>query len=242
MEQRYQVKTEAFEGPLGLLLNLIEKRKLFINDVSLAQIADDYIAYIRNANNFSINDSSDFIFVASTLMLIKSKSLLPTLNLTLEEEASIDDLEKRLKIYQRIRDLSVFVNERFGKQIIFPKSEIKNKEIIFSPDKQITAQNIFSLAVGMIMKLPKKEMVPKRSIKKIISLEEMIDRLTQRIKTSMKMSFKEFSGMGKTERVNVVVSFLAMLELFKQGIISIKQTVNFGEIDMENKDIKVPHY
>ncbi len=242
MEQNYQVKTEAFEGPLGLLLNLIEKRKLHINDVSLAQITDDYIAYIRNAENFSVGDSSSFIYIASTLMLIKSRSLLPTLNLTLDEEKSIDDLEERLKIYQKMRDLSVFVNERFGNQIIFPKTEIKSKEIIFSPDKQITAKEMFGLAVGMIMKLPKKEAVPKKSIRKVVSLEDMIDNLTKRIKASMKMSFREFSGMGKAEKVNVVVSFLAMLELVKQGIVAVRQQDNFSDIDIENREVGTPNY
>ena len=76
--QEYTVKTEAFEGPLELLLNLIEKRKLFISDISLAQVADDYIEYINKQEDFPMASTADFILVASTLVLIKSKSLLPT--------------------------------------------------------------------------------------------------------------------------------------------------------------------
>ncbi len=95
MGEEYLVKTHIFEGPLDTLLSLIEKRKLFINDISLAQVADDYIAYIKSLNEFPIADSSHFILIASTLVLIKSKSLLPDLNLTTEEQESIDDLEDR---------------------------------------------------------------------------------------------------------------------------------------------------
>ncbi|MBU1558053.1 segregation/condensation protein A [Patescibacteria group bacterium] len=239
----YKVKTESFEGPLGVLLNMIERRKLFINDISLAQISDDYISYLRNSQNFSIKDSADFILIASALMLIKSRSLLPNLNLTLEEEKKIDDLEGRLKAYKEIRDLSEHVKEKFGKQIIFQKTEVKGiVEPVFSPDKNITKDNLFALVVESLTKLPKKQIAPKKSIRKIVSLEEMIDSLTERIKVSIRMSFNDFSKKDKAEKVDVVVSFLAMLELFKQGVISVKQSVNFGDIDMENKNIGVPHY
>src|SRR4051812_32375972 len=101
---KFLVKHEQFEGPLDLLLSLIEKRKLFINDISLAKVADDFINHIKNFEQFPIGESANFILIASTLLLIKSKSLLPTLQLTEEEQGSIEDLETRLKIYQRIKD------------------------------------------------------------------------------------------------------------------------------------------
>src|SRR3954463_13221764 len=114
----YKVKVSQFEGPLDLLLNLIEKRKLFINEISLARIADDYIAYVQQLGSFPIAESAQFILIASTLLLIKSKSLLPTLHFSLEEEASVEDLENRLKLYQRVPNLTVHIKDRFGKEII----------------------------------------------------------------------------------------------------------------------------
>lgn len=242
MNEEYTVKTEIFEGPLELLLNLVEKRKFFINDISLAVIADDYIGFIKNKGGISIKESSDFILIASALILIKSKSLLPNLNLTLEEEQNIDDLEKRLKIYKRIRNLSVYVNERFGKQIIFGKNYKQNIEPIFSPDKNITPQNVFTSIVNVVIKIPKKEITPKKSVRKSISLEEMIDNLTERIRKNIKMSFRDFSEMDKKDKIYVVVSFLAMLELVKQGAVSVQQVTIFGEIDIENRDIGIPSY
>lgn len=239
---KYEVKTDAFEGPLDLLLNLIEGRKLFINDISLAQISDSYISYVRDLQNFSMKDLADFIVIASTLMLIKSKSLLPTLNLTQEEEQNIDELEERLKIYQEMKKLSGFVSESFGKQIIFEKTPNKMREPIFSPDKNINLSNITMGILNVLKNLPKKEIIPQKIIKKVISLDEMIGNLTQRIKANLKMSFSDFSGIGKKDRVDVVISFLAMLELVKQGSLLVQQDSKFGEIGMESGEVETPMY
>jgi segregation and condensation protein A len=250
MEENYKIKIlknsnepdNIFEGPLDLLLNLIEKRKLFINDISLSQIADDYIQYIKNSGNISIRNSADFVLIASTLMLIKSKSLLPTLNLTLEEEQSIEDLEERLKVYKRMKELSKHVGQRFGKQIIFSKSETRSFDPVFSPDEKTTKKNLFILIKEVLKNIPIQEIVPKAVVRKVISLDEVIDDLTNRIKANIKMSFRDFSNIGKAEKINIVVSFLAMLELVKQGIVSVKQNSNFGDIDIENTDVSTPVY
>jgi len=132
------IKTEAFEGPLDLLLNLIEKRKLFISDISLAQVADDYIAYINNQEDFPMASTADFILVASTLVLIKSKSLLPTLDLSSEEQESIDDLEKRLKLHQRMKGLALHVSNNFGKNVMYTKTLSKDVMPVFSPDEDLS--------------------------------------------------------------------------------------------------------
>src|SRR5437773_2621351 len=114
----FAVKTEQFEGPLDLLLDLIGRRRLFINDISLSKVTDDYLEYLKGLNQFSIPDSANFILIASTLVLIKSKSLLPTLNLTEEEEMSIADLEERLRIYKILKEATVGLREHFGREII----------------------------------------------------------------------------------------------------------------------------
>ena len=94
----YKVKTENFEGPLELLLSLIEQKKLFVNEVSLASVTEDYISYVKSFSNIptskQIADISYFIMIAATLILIKSKSLLPNLNLTTEEETETETEEE----------------------------------------------------------------------------------------------------------------------------------------------------
>ena len=237
----FKIKTEVFEGPLDLLLSLIEKRKLFINDISLAKVADDYIAYLQSLEKFPIADSADFLVIASTLLLIKSKSLLPNLSLTEDENRDVNDLEKRLKIYQRIKELSQHIKVQFGKNIIF-YAEQRKMLPVFSPDATMTKENFLSAIVSVIKALPKIENIPKAVVKKVISLEEMISTLTNRIQSSIKMSFREFAKVGKEERVNVIICFLAMLELVKQGIVSVKQNNHFDDIEIETQQTGVPHY
>ncbi len=190
---------------------------------------------------YSIKDTSDFLVIASTLLLIKSKSLLPSLSLTEEEQADIRDLELKLKIYKKIKELSVHVKANFGKAMLFFPNARK-MEPVFSPDASMTKENLANAVFEVIKNLPRFEAKPKVKVTKVISLEEMITHLTERVKTSLKMSFKEFSGMGKADKVNVIVSFLAMLELVKQGLIDAEQRDKFGDINMETKSIGTPSY
>ena len=241
-ETFYNVNTTVFQGPLGLLLSLIEKRKLFISDISLAKVTDDYIEYVKSIQNFPIAESAHFILIASTLLLIKSKSLLPTLDLTMEEESSIEDLEKRLKLYKHIKDLSIHIKNRFGREIMFEKIPNRNIEPVFSPEKEITVSGVFISIREVLKNVPKVEKLASVVVKKVLSLEEVIVKLTERVKSSLKMSFKSFSGIGKEEKVNVIVSFLAMLELVRQGVIAVTQDKMFDDIDMETNDINTPSY
>jgi segregation and condensation protein A len=238
---KFKIKTESFEGPIDLLLNLIEKRKLMINDVSLAKVTDDFISYVQNRKVYSIKDTADFLVVASTLLLIKSKSLLSSLDLTEEEKTDIRDLELKLKIYKKIKELSSHIKKTFGKEMIFFPNTRKF-EPVFSPSPSMNKENLAIAIFEVIKNLPKFESKPKVRIAKVMSLEEMIKNLTERVKSSIKMSFKDFSGMGKSDKVNVIVSFLAMLELVKQGIIEVNQNNKFEDIHMETKSVGVPSY
>jgi len=241
-DDAFKIKTEVFEGPLDLLLNLIEKKKLFINDIALSKVADDYIAYLQNQEQFPIAQSADFLVIASTLLLIKSKSLLPNLNLSEEEQHDVSDLERRLKIYQRIKKLSIHIKNQFGKEIIFA-AEPRKAIPVFSPDTTMTKENFLTAIMSVIKALPKMaENIPKAVVKKVISLEEMIGNLTTRIQSSLKLSFREFAKVGKEERVNVIISFLAMLELVKQGIVNVRQNNQFEDIEMETQNTGLPHY
>ena len=241
MDNQFKIKTEVFEGPMDLLLSLIEKRKLLINDVSLAKVTDDFISHLQNREAYPIKDASEFLVIASTLLLIKSKSLLPMLNLTEEEKTDMYDLELKLKIYKKIKELSVSIKQNFGKDFIFFANQRK-VEPVFSPSTDMNALNISNAIFDVIKNLPKFEVKPKIKVTKVVSLEEMITNLTKRVQSSLKMSFKDFSGMGKAEKVNVIVSFLAMLELVKQGIIEVNQKEKFDDIQMETKSVGVPSY
>ncbi len=240
--EEFQLKTDQFEGPLDLLLDLIERRKLHINDISLAQVTDDYIAYLRRFADLPMETTANFIVIASTLILIKSYSLIASLQVTPEEQESIEDLERRLKLYSRIKDLSLYVKEMFGKRIIFPREPGKSIAPVFTPSAEVTVANLLTAAQTVITNLPKAEKLPQTIIKKIISLEEVITDLTKRVSRAFKMKFSEFVADKRKERVNVIVSFLGMLELVKQGIIDVKQNELFQEIDMESRAVGTPRY
>ncbi len=237
-DEGYKVKTINFEGPFGVLLNLIEERKLFINEISLAQVTEDFLYYINNFGKSHTDEITSFIVVAATLILIKSKSLLPNLNLTLEEEGDIKNLEDRLKLYEQYIRLSGNVKNVFGKNIIFAGEERKHDTLVFLPDDQITCESMMMFARGAIGKIPKKVFLPQVEIKTVISIEEMIDKLTERIKSSLKMNFKDFAGRAQTkeEKVTVIVGFLAMLELVRNGILNAVQENNFEDIMIEKQE------
>ncbi len=241
LENTYKIKTEVFEGPLDLLLSLIEKRKLLINEISLAHITDDYIVYVQQNGNLEMGESANFILIASTLLLIKSRSLLPNLSLSEEEEHSIEELETRLRIYKEIKELSVHIAERFGKEMIF-LPQMRKYDPVFSPDADTTLPALISSIERVLQNLPKKEFLPKAVVKKIISLEDMIENLTVRIKTGLRMGFKDLAKVGKDDKINIIVSFLAILELVKQGVVSVAQESKHHDIMIETNTVGVPRY
>jgi len=236
----FSIKTEVFEGPLPLLLHLIQKRKLFINDISLASVADEYIDYIKRGASLSIHSRASFIAVASTLLLIKSKSLLPTLELTQDEEEDIKKLELRLFFYKTIQEASqVHIGPLFLKYPSYGRTAKPLKEVIFSPDTQITRDSLHDNILDILRAIPEPQSKkPEVYIEKVISLEDMISSLTDRIQRSMKMSFNQFSDASHKEtdqgkKVHVIVSFLALLELVRQGIVQADQGERHGDIEIE---------
>ncbi len=248
-EQAFSIKTEVFEGPLPLLLHLIQKRKLFINDISLAEVADEYIEHIKRGVGLSLFSRASFIAIASTLLLIKSKSLLPTLELTEDEQDDIKKLELRLFFYKTIQEAAYGnIQPRFLKTPSFARSPKQIKEIVFSPDDSISKQSLHDNILDVLRAIPEP---PKKSpevfIEKVISLEEMIGSLTERIQKSIKMSFSQFSDSGHKEtnqgkKVHVIVSFLALLELVRQGIVDAEQGERHGDISIERGFETEQHY
>lgn len=238
----FTIKTEVFHGPLDLLLSLVEKRKLFISDISLSKVTDEYIQHISDLPAYSMDDRAQFIVIASTLLLIKAKSLLPNLPLTEDEKGSIEDLELRLRELEVMRRQSNEIKKMLGKSSLFFQENSPGRQVYFNPGKDTSLANITEAINRVLNSLPKKESVPQVKVRKTISLEDMMTNLTSRIKSAIKMSFSDFSNKGRAEKTNVIVSFLALLELVKQGTIDAKQNGLFDEIEMESYHIGTPSY
>jgi segregation and condensation protein A len=245
IEEIYTIKTDVFEGPFGLLLDLVEKRKLFINDLSLATVTEDFLAHINKLGGLSPREVASFIAVASTLILIKSKSLLPNLSLTDDEQGDIKNLEERLRLYKIFIELGGNVKNNFGKEIMFAPLERKNTTLVFLPDERITKDSMMTFARGVLGGMPKKIILPEVEVRKVISIEEVIDSLTGRIQSAMQLSFSEFankkSGRPHTraEKVHVIVSFLAMLELVRNGILDAVQNSHAEDIIISKQEEQI---
>ena len=241
--EAYKVRTEIYNGPLELLLSLIEKRKLLINDIALAEVSDDYLKYLENHQEFPIAETAQFVLVGSTLLLIKSKSLLPVLTLTQEEQDSIEDLERRLKLLDKYKTIGRQLTENYNAQPLYTRSKVRAREPQFSPDKTMTLENMHTSIREVLANLPvSKPKLAETTVKKVISLEDMMDTLSQRINKSMNISFRQFSSDVPAGRLNIIVSFLAMLELVRQGVIRVEQEAAHGDISMQSNEVGIPRY
>ncbi len=238
---RFAVKTEVFEGPLELLIELVEKRKLLINDISLASVTDEYMAHVSAMQEQSLPNTAQFVALAATLLLIKSKSLLPVLDLTEEEEESIEDLEERLKHYQLFREIAEDVRQSFGVSNQYEPEYVPKRTPLFTPDTHCTTQELARAMERVLSNLPKTAQKPAVKVKPTISIEEMMNRLKTRIERQMRTRFSEIRRT-EPEHKNVIVGFLAILELFKQGNVLITQISRFDDIEIELEQHETPRY
>ncbi len=236
-QPRFNVEATGFSGPLDLLLDLVEARKLFINEISLAKVTDEFLSYAKRLSTSDLSEITSFVSIASTLILIKSRSLLPGFVVTKEEEKDIKNLEDRLALYSIIREISVDLSQKYGKTRIFFGEDRKNNEPIFAPDPALTLEVIHTSVLFVLNNVPKQEFLPEVRVKKIINIEEMINNLTERISSAVSISFKEWRKNlpGDDEasvKGNVIVSFLAMLELVRQGFMDAVQNDPFLDIEL----------
>ncbi len=261
MTEEYIIKTEQFEGPLDVLLTFIEKRKLLINHVSLAAVTEEFISFIDRLHEpLEIKRKTSFVAIASILLLIKAKSLLPVLDLSPEEQVDVEDLEKRLKMLELMRRTGKRLEEIFGKRSIYPQGNFRKEIRIFAPSSDINVQELAQAIQQVLTKLPKPEKsLPQVRVRKTVTIEEMMDTLVTRIKWALKMTFTHFSQsknstprvfadeaekveFQKAEKQHIVVSFLALLELVKQNMITVDQPETFSEISIEGTGIHTPEY
>jgi segregation and condensation protein A len=237
----YSIKTEHFEGPLELLIELVEKRKLLINNISLATVTDEYIARVSEMQEQSLPHTAQFITLAATLLLIKSKSLLPVLELTDEEETTIHDLEDRLRLYQIYRDIAQSLQNEFGSKMMHEPEYTPPRNPVFLPDDFCSTAALAEAMERAITNLPKPVIRQVAKVRPTISLEDMMANLRKRIERQIKTSFFEMKGR-ESERKNVIVGFLAILELFKQGNLIITQIDRFYDIEIELDKAATPRY
>jgi len=229
----YQVKTDKFEGPLELLLELIEKEKMDITELSLSGVADEYLEYLRNNQNIKLENLVEFLAVASKLILIKSRALLPMLQFTEEEEEEIKDLTYQLAEYKKFKEASVKLNElALAKRICYSRESFNLWKTVFYPPENFMANDLKKYFLQVLAEIPVKEKLPEEVVEEVITLEERINDLEQRLRGQVTTSFSKLIS-GAKSKVDVIVSFLALLEMVKQRIISVDQNSLFQEIKLK---------
>ncbi len=237
----FSIKTDVYQGPFELLLDLIDTRKLLVNDLALANITEEFIAHVRAQTAFPMEETANFIQIAATLLLIKSKSLIPDLTLTDEENADVEDLKRRLEAYEKVREAARELSRIFGKSVMVAAGE-RAPEITFAPSGDLSKEALTEALARIIAAREVVEELPEARVKPLVTIEEMMDKLAKRVQSAMSLSFSEFSKSTK-EKVEVIVSFLALLELVKQGAVAAEQFDPHGEIRIKHTSAEtVPRY
>lgn len=240
----FTVKHEQFEGPLEVLLDLIERRKLFVNDISLAAVTDDFIHYIQSKGMLP-DQVAHFLAVAATLILIKARSLLPNLELTTEEKESITDLERRVALYQIIVHAAGGLIRTYGKKISF-EGPLRPFGAVFAPDPSLSAEMLPSLIFDLEKNMPAPAVKkPEARVYTTISIAQVLDTLADRIQKAMKTSFSAIAVASpdadeKSKKVYTIVSFLGMLELVRRGLVTAEQSALFEDITLERSSTDTP--
>jgi segregation and condensation protein A len=237
----YEVKLDKFSGPLEKLLELIEAKQLEITFVNLAQVTGDFLEYLKTLDEHSKHPSvlADFILIASRLLLIKSKAILPTFELTEEEAADIKDLEERLKIYKEFSAkgallageknasanlLSIWRQNKhsYGRELFM------NFPSIFYPSDNLAIEALKKQILKLIKEL--KGLFPEQqNIKKVVlTIEQKVKELLDRFKQQAEHSFRVISK--DKPRIEIIILFLAILHLLRDRLIKAEQENQFSDI------------
>ena len=232
----YNVQTPVYEGPLDLLLDLIERAELDITSVSLAMVTDQYLTYIRGLEQLNPDEISAFLVIAAKLLQIKSEALLPRPPARAAEEDIARSLVDQLKLYKRFKEIGSWMNERQHANLrtylrvapppkVEPKLDLSNLtlERLLAAAQEAFAKERNKQPLGIIIAPPR------------ITIREKIDLIT---KTMKEMSHSTFRALlnQRASRLEVVVTFLAMLELVKRYRIEARQESLFSDIEIARSE------
>ena len=242
-----EVKLEAFEGPLDLLLHLIEKNKVDIYDITIVEITEQYLDYVSKMPKDDLDLASEFLVMAATLIDIKSKMLLPK-----EIDENGEEIDPRAELVEKLieykmykyasvelRDMQVYAGKSLYKEPTIPEEVSKYQQPV-DLDQLLEGVDLSKLneIFQMVLKRQVDKIDPVRSkFGKIemeeVSLPDKIDYVANTVRKKKKCNFKQLLEKSKS-KVEVIVSFLAVLELIKIGEIEVHQEKTFGDIYIDS--------
>lgn len=225
-----QFKLNQFTGPLDILLSLIDEKKLDITSISLSEVTEQYIRYLDSLEDKKEDELADFLVIAARLLLLKSRLLLPQF---MGEEDEGPSLESQLKLYKAFLDASKKVQVLWNTESrAFFRVEPPRKAPGFVPPQNVTLENLHHFMVQLVERLKPIKPLPVTTIDKGLSLKETIQRIRDLLSKKKKMQFSDL--LQNTEnKTELIIGFLALLELVKQRTVLLRQEGIFSDIVVE---------
>lgn len=225
-----QTKVKQFEGPLDLLLSLIEQRQLDITQIALAEVTEQFLQYIKDLKSIDPTTLADYLSIAAKLLVIKSKAILPTLELEEEEEDIAVDLEAKLLLYKQFKQVAKYLKKLDNKRKqSFLRTVTFEQRISFYPDPQIDAGRLQNIILGVLKELKELDALPKAKVKEAISIQARIDELRSHLSQQVETKLSDLIRTAKN-KTEVIITFLALLELIKQRIFTAEQEALFADV------------
>ncbi|MEK9180828.1 MAG: segregation/condensation protein A [Patescibacteria group bacterium] len=225
----YQVRIEKFQGPLEVLLQLIEEQKLPISEISLAEVTQQFLEHIKSLQDINPELLADFLTVASKLLVIKSKTLLPSLVEELEEEEEFSDLAYQLTQFKKFKLVAKYLESlETKKHYSFAREGWEEDFVSFYPDPTASIGVLYKAMQSLAHSLEEITRLPKQMVKEVISISQKIKDLQNLL--GQKIEIKLSEALQKKSRTEIIVTFLALLELIKQRILTVDQEMLFSEI------------
>jgi segregation and condensation protein A len=234
---RYHVATAVFEGPLDLLLHLIERAELDITKLSLAQVTDQYLEHMHQLPELMAEEVSAFLVIAAKLLLIKSEALLPRPPIREEgEEDAGEALARQLIIYRRYRKIAEHLENRESHGLRSYLRLVAPPRVEGVLDlSDISLSDIVSAAQNILLKVDDRLELKSVVSPPQITIRQKINVIKRYLIQSGRFTFRNILSRAPT-RIEIVVSFLAVLELIKRHLVVANQTALFGEIEIEQSD------
>jgi len=237
---KYQVKLHVFEGPLDLLLHLIEKNEVDIYDIPIAEITRQYLAYLETMERMDLEIASEFLVMAATLLSIKAKMLVPKPPKIDDEDAQEiefdprDELVERLLEYKKYKVLAEYLQqlEEIQEKVFYRPNEEEQYLNAFSesnPLEGLTLDDLIKALQDVVNKIEPEDLT-KEILREEITIKDKIDEITSILSTHPRgVSFRELFSKP-VGRVEMIVQFLALLELVRLQVALVRQSSPFGEI------------
>jgi segregation and condensation protein A len=224
------IKLKQFEGPLDLLLDLIQTEKLDITEVSLAAVTDQYLSVVQSISSEKMTSAIDFLLVASELLLLKSRLLLPRMEQD-GGEVEVFELTTRLMVLQRYKQAAIIVRSMFfGHQ--HHVREYLPEVVAFRPDARVSVDRLHTAFAAVVSRTARQDVLEERKMSdSVVSLDEKMSILQRRLGQFNRIAFSSLFE-SKAHRLDIIVSFLALLELAKQNMILVEQKEPFADIEL----------